>query len=179
MEADDAVPELVVRRVRSGEWKQYRELRLRALANDPMAFGSTLLREQGYPDEKWQEYCRSGSAAENSSTWIATTIDDQWVGMCVCAEHEGDLHLFAMWVDPEYRGRKAGGSLLDATLRWVDERFPERKVILQVNPTQAAALKLYLSRGFRANGEQEPIGHTPGVLVDTMVRAPRGAMPPG
>jgi hypothetical protein len=44
-----------IRRIRADEGPRLRALRLRALAEAPMAFGSTLAHEQGFPDDIWRE----------------------------------------------------------------------------------------------------------------------------
>ena len=36
-------------------WNEYKALRLRALQDDPQAFGSSYAKEVTYSDEKWQE----------------------------------------------------------------------------------------------------------------------------
>src|SRR5262245_22889432 len=43
--------EITVRRIQAEEWEWLRAIRLRALADAPMAFGSTLADEQAQPDE--------------------------------------------------------------------------------------------------------------------------------
>ena len=48
----DASP-LEVRRLRADDWQAYRNLRLRALADSPDAFGSTWEVEHAKPDEYW------------------------------------------------------------------------------------------------------------------------------
>jgi hypothetical protein len=44
-----------VRRFRPDEWRAYRDLRLRSLADAPDAFGSTLERECDLPHAHWSE----------------------------------------------------------------------------------------------------------------------------
>lgn len=51
--ASAAVP--VVRRIRPYEWHLLRALRLHALADAPMAFGSTLFEEEAFPESVWRE----------------------------------------------------------------------------------------------------------------------------
>jgi len=60
-----------VRRVRAGEWRALRALRLRALAEAPNAFGSTLARESAFPDDTWRE--RAAAAALRQS--IAADVE--------------------------------------------------------------------------------------------------------
>lgn len=162
-----------VRRVVPEDWSALRELRLRALTTDPLAFGSTVAREAAYPDELWKERTERAALSATSSQWIAATPSGRLVGTAVVAEMEGRLHVFAMWVEPEFRNAGLGRRLLDSGLRWAEEKFAGRDVHLEVNPGQAAAVRLYESRGFRFVGEPRPIGHTPGVFVRPMIRKVR------
>ena len=69
-----------VRRIRADEGPRLRALRLHALADAPMAFGSTLAREQGYSDEVWHERATGASAGCGRATFIAER-GEQWVGL--------------------------------------------------------------------------------------------------
>jgi len=55
-----------IRRIRADEGLRLKALRLRALADSPMAFGSTLAREQAYPDALWHERAATGAGAIRS-----------------------------------------------------------------------------------------------------------------
>ena len=52
---------LVVRSFETHEWRVYRALRLRALADSPDAFASTLSRERTLGDEHWSGRLRRGT----------------------------------------------------------------------------------------------------------------------
>ena len=51
---------VAVERVRAAEWRELRELRLRALADAPEAFASTLAREAAFPDDVWRQRAQGG-----------------------------------------------------------------------------------------------------------------------
>jgi ribosomal protein S18 acetylase RimI-like enzyme len=154
------------------DWPRYRELRLRALREDPLAFGSTFDRENQFPPERWQERLGRGKPGSPSTTVIAVGADGHFVGVLAVARVEGQFHLFAMWVAPEVRGQGIGGRLLDRALGWVAALEPGASVHLDVNRGQVAAVRLYESRGFRFTGVSRPIDHTPGVEVSEMARGP-------
>jgi GNAT superfamily N-acetyltransferase len=165
-------PRPIIRRVRSEEWPMIRAQRLRALRADPQAFGSTLAREIEFEDDLWRERTTNAARSSTSSQWVAEEPDGGLVGSAVITQYEGNLHIFAMWVEPDRRGRGIGGRLLDAALSWADETFRGRPIYLEVNPAQGLAVRLYESRGFRRTGVTRAIGHTEGVRVEEMVRAP-------
>lgn len=162
-----------VRRVRPEDWAAVRDLRLAALRTDPMAFGSTLEREQAYPAERWQERARSSSSGDQQATFVATAPDGQLVGMATILRQPAGAGLFGMWVHPSRRGTGLGGRLLDTALRWLREIEPTATVTLEVNRQQGAAVGLYRSRGFEFSGHEQPLGHDPPAVAHEMVlRAP-------
>ncbi len=160
---------ITVRRSRSAEWPSLRELRLRALESDPLAFGSTLAEEKAFDDERWRHRALEGSESPTLSQWVAEAGPGGLVGSVTIAEVEGRLHVFGMWVEPRYRGQEIGARLLDAGLRWARSTFPGRPVHLDVNPRQVRAVRLYESRGFRRAAPDRPLGHTPGETRYEMV----------
>jgi ribosomal protein S18 acetylase RimI-like enzyme len=168
--SSDASAGPVVRRSRAEEWSALRDLRLRSLKADPQAFGSTLERELEFDEALWKDRALSGSTSATSCQLVAEDARGQLVGCAAIVELQGAVHVFAMWVDPAWRAQGVGRRLLDMGLAWADATFTGRPIVLEVNPTQAAALRLYESRGFRATGVTNPIGHTPGVTVQEMIR---------
>jgi ribosomal protein S18 acetylase RimI-like enzyme len=161
--------ELVVRRIRPEEWPEYRDLRLRALETDPLAFGSTLQRERGFEETRWKERIAGNPPSSPSTTWVAVEGSGRFVGMVVAARVDGAFHIFAMWISPDARGKGTGGRLLDAAIAWVHEVSPGSAILLEVNRRSPAATHLYESRGFRSTGRVSPLSHTPGEQVHEMV----------
>ncbi len=169
--------EVVVRRLRQDEVREYRWIRLQALATDPTAFGSTYLQEAGFPAAVWEERTISGATGANRGTWVAIAPDGQWVGIVGAVSDPAGLAVVSMWVDPRHRGRRIGARLLDTLLEWARERQPEAPIHLSVNPAQLDAVRLYESRGFVRTGETEPLRHTPTVRLDVMLRRRAGPAP--
>src|SRR5262245_14939127 len=77
-EAGSMQAEITVRRVRAEEWERLRTIRLRALSDAPMAFGSTLADEQTRPDEFWRGRA-AGAAADDDRTTCIAERDGVWV----------------------------------------------------------------------------------------------------
>lgn len=147
-----------VRRLRADEWRALRELRLRALAADPAAFGSTLERELAFTDATWQE--RSASAER--PTWVAER-DGALVGLVSALPREeaaDEVELVSMWVAPEARGSGAAPALIHALVAWARERGATR-VSLWVNAANARAERAYARSGFARAGEPVRGTHDP------------------
>jgi len=73
---------LKIRQTRPHEGLRLRALRLHALADAPTAFGSTLAREEAFPEHVWHERAANGAAGGDNVTFIAEQ-DERWVGMAI------------------------------------------------------------------------------------------------
>lgn len=138
------------------EWGTYRDLRLRALADSPDAFGSTLERETTYGREHWLRWI--GGWGESDNALFVGVEGETWAGMAVGAHHPGDelAHLYGMWVDPERRGRGIGRALVDAVLGWAAAR-DAAAIELGVTTTNDVAVAFYRASGFVETGDVEPL----------------------
>jgi ribosomal protein S18 acetylase RimI-like enzyme len=157
------------RQARAADWQALRQLRLRALADAPDAFASTLEAEEAFPDEVWRQRAEGGPASVN---FIARE-GGVAVGLAaIFAEPDlpGRMHLVSMWVDPCYRRRGVARALVDQAVRWAAER-QAREVILWVADQNTAARRLYERIGFRPTGERQPLPSNP-ALSESCLRLP-------
>jgi GNAT superfamily N-acetyltransferase len=142
-----------VRAARSAEWERARDLRLRALTDDPDAFGSTLERELESAEPEWRAWIDGWEGSTNR--FIVGETRDGWVGMAVGSRSadEPDAHLYGMWVDPAWRGRGVGGSLVHAVVDWA-RSWGARAVLLGVTERNDGAARFYERLGFEDTGER-------------------------
>ncbi len=137
---------------RPEEWRDIRSLRLRALADAPGAFSSTLAEALEQTDDAWRRWV--GGSPDGTSQMMVATVDGSYVGMAVGAVHKrsGDAHLFAMWVDPAHRGSGVASALVDRVTDWA-RRKGHSDLTLHVAADNGAAIGLYERCGFRITGE--------------------------
>ena len=158
-----------VRRIRAGEAEALRTVRLRALADTPLAFGSTHAREAAYPPERWEEWARESAAGPRQAWFLAVAEDadaatdlDPPVGLAfavIDADDPERAHLFSMWVAPEARGAGAASALVDAVIAWTAARGARTlRTALTIGNEPAA--RLYARAGFVDTGRREPLGHS-------------------
>ena len=145
---------LTVRALRETDAQHLRALRLRALAESPEAFGSTLELERDHPDSHWSELARCSELADTVIVYVAVD-DDRWLGMAAGRWYErerGIAGLWGMWVDPALRRLGVGERLVDAVRGWAaahDARFLRLGVVTgEGDPTA-----FYERLGFVATGE--------------------------
>lgn len=148
-----------------------RALRLRALADAPLAFGSTLAREEAFPDGVWDERATRGAAGEDQVTYVALD-DGRWVGLATGLAEAPDGSrpvLVGMFVEPAARGRGIGGALVEAVVGWARGRGAAH-LCLWVVSTNHPAVALYERCGFRPTGARQPLEHTPSLTEIQMTR---------
>ena len=145
-----------IRRLRADEVEPLRELRLRALREDPGAFAETFEEARDRPLEDWASW------AADASRVIVVAIDgERWVGMAACRRLEPrSSWLTALWVEPSERGAGLGGRLIEAAADWAREQGAAT-VELSVTTNNDAAATLYSRAGFAETGRRRPLPSDP------------------
>jgi len=136
-----------------------------------MAFGSTLAREEAFPEHVWHERAAGGACGDERATFIAER-DGQWIGLAtgLAADPDGSGPvLVGMFVEPAERGRRVGVALVEAVTAWARAHGATR-LSLWATSTNARAIALYERCGFRPAGETKPLAHTPSLTELRMVR---------
>lgn len=147
-----------LRRLTPDDWAVLREVRLRALADSPDAFGSTLEREHGLDEKEWRRRA--------VRPVFVVEVDGRGVAMAGAFSNDGVLQVWGMWTDPEHRGRGHARRLLDALLgEAVAERRP---VALHVNLDNPGARAFYEGYGFVGTGELVPLRPGSQQLIELM-----------
>ncbi len=153
-----------VRRVTAGDIELLKATRLRALADAPDAFASTLEREQAFPDSEWL-----GRIA--NSAWFLAIDGSEPIGL-VCAytesEHPELRHLVSMWVDPSWRGTDVASRLVEALVAQARAEAVE-SVVLWVADGNERARRFYERIGFEGTGERAQLPSNPELGEEKMV----------
>jgi RimJ/RimL family protein N-acetyltransferase len=169
-------PPVEIRRIRADEGLRLRALRLHALAEAPMAFGSTLAREQTFPESTWHERAAAGASGSDRVTFVAEEAD-RLVGMATgVARHPDDPDhspmLIGMFVDSTQRGRGVGAALVESVTKWARTLAAE-DLYLWATSTNQPAIALYGRCGFAETGQARPLEHTPSLREILMRRSLR------
>jgi GNAT superfamily N-acetyltransferase len=158
-----------VRRITPADAAVLKRVRLAALADTPVAFGSTFEREAAFSDDVWAERALLGSEGNDRVTFFAVA-GEEVVGLAGgFRDHNADdldLDLVSMWTSPTVRRRGAGRALVQAVLDWAGDE----PVRLWVTSGNDAAHDLYVAMGFVATGEELPHPWSPDHTELCMVR---------
>ena len=145
-----------LRRLQADEVAPLRELRLRALREDPGAFAETYEEARARPLEDWASW-----AADESRVIVVAIDGERWIGMVACRLLEPrSSWLTALWVEPAARGAGLGSRLIEAAADWAREQGAAA-VELSVTTNNDAAATLYARAGFAETGRRRPLPSDP------------------
>lgn len=161
-----------IRRIRSHEGSRLRDIRLRALADAPTAFGSTLANEQARPATEWDHVAAEDALSGTRVRFVAEE-NGRWYGMAggfVRPEDPETVQLVSMWVDPARRRAGLGTSLVETVVQWARGRAA-RRIQLWVTDTNSGAKSLYRRAGFMETDRVQPLPSAPALREVLMMRA--------
>lgn len=157
---------VTVRRVRLHEWREVRELRIRAVS-DPaasIAFLASLEDEIARDDAFWQSRTADAALGENAAQFIAEA-DGRWVGtatVLVRSAGERDTlgrvvpasqaDLVGVFVDAANRGAGILGELVAAADAWARGAVGAVGLTLDVHAENLRAQAAYRKLGFEPTG---------------------------
>jgi ribosomal protein S18 acetylase RimI-like enzyme len=144
------VVDIEVRQLAVDDWHIWRDVRLRALANAPDAFGSTLSHWSGASEEQWRQ--RLSSVALNVVAFVGGDAVGQASGDI--SESDSEVEVISVWVDPDMRGRGVGERLIRCVTEWA-ARNGRGTVVLHVKRENEHARRLYERLGFRIDGSAD------------------------
>lgn len=140
------------------EWSLYRETRLKALADAPLAFCQSLSEAQQIPDQEWQARLVC-DRPDSLHLPIKALWEDAIAGMAWGRINKAEpqtAHLFQMWVDPNFRRLGIGKGIIWFFLNWAKANATSQAQ-LGVTCGHDTPYQLYQSFGFKFYGEPEPM----------------------
>jgi len=149
------------------DWRSWRDLRLLALADAPMAFGSTLERESAFDEADWRD------GLTDDGPRVLVTADDAPAAIGGAFIESDDvagapvLHVIAMWTHPAWRGRGLAAQVLTALVEWAAPRG--LALALDVAIDNVAARRAYEAFGFVGTGRLRPLRDGSTEQVERMV----------
>jgi GNAT superfamily N-acetyltransferase len=159
-----------IRTLESHEVDLHREVRLRALADAPDAFGVVVSEVEAQPMSYWEELTRSVTAPRGQVMFLACegeTALGSTYGLLDRAQREAG-RVGGMWVAPAARRQGIGRALLHAVMAWARGRQLTH-LGLWAPAHRPAAVALYRQAGFRETGRRGPLPHHPALEIIEMV----------
>lgn len=149
----------------------FKDVRLRALQDTPLAFGSTYAQEIQLSDQDWLNRTLRWSG-ERGIGFLALD-DGAACGIAGSFLNEDDptrAQLISMWTAPTYRQRGIGRRLVNEILAWARAR-QACTLLLMVTSINHPAILFYERLGFTRTGRTEAYPNDPAILEYEMSRS--------
>jgi ribosomal protein S18 acetylase RimI-like enzyme len=163
------VPMNEITKLPADRWREYRELRLSVLQSDPVAFGSSYEEESVLAEEVWRQKI-------NNALFILSEGKPVGMVVIICSEKRKTrhvAHIFSFLVVAEFRRQGLGDRLLSNALAVIPDNPNIRKIRLEVNTSQAGALRLYEKHGFVCVGTLKDELLVDGLFYDELIMEKR------
>jgi len=148
----------------------FKAVRLRALQDTPLAFGSTYDREIQLTGAEWRERANRWNG-QRGVGYLA--LDDGSAcgiaGSLLDPEDETRAQLISMWTAPTHRRRGIGRMLVNRVAAWA-HHHGALSLSLMVTSANESALLFYHRLGFIRTGRTEPYPNDPALSEYEMLR---------
>ncbi len=143
----------VIRPLSIEDWRDFKQVRLTALANSPGLFSNTLTKEQAYDDTHWQDYFRKEAAV------FGLYDGESIAGMSGIYRGTSDGltdvgYIWGIWISPSCRGRGHSHELTEACIRWAKDRPPIGSLEAGARQSNIASRRILEAAGFSFAGTE-------------------------
>ncbi len=159
-----------IKTLQSDDWEAMKDLRLKALKENPEAFARTYEEEVVFPDDIWKS--RTASASEGKERICYLCFDgNHAVGIAGSSKHKqkaGVSVVNGVWVDPICRGTGAAISLMDSLASWATS-IGMQTMEGYVTRNNERALAFYRKYGFEITEVTTSLERDPSI-VSVLIR---------
>jgi RimJ/RimL family protein N-acetyltransferase len=165
MESSQDINSVSVRLLTPADAEAYHSVRLRALHEQPPAFGSLPETEPNISKTA------ARLVASDECCFFGAFQGEQLVGIIRISRYSAPnekhrVYLAGLYVLPPFRYHGCGGEIVHHALRFATNTPPIRRVNLTVVTQQEAAIRLYQSFGFRIYGTEQETFSRDGQFYD-------------
>lgn len=146
------------------DWRLFRDLKIRSLEEEPIAFEDPGEGKEKYrqrTETEWRDILSGKMSGDRAgeSVQVFAKSDQEIVGMVSAiipeSKQERKTTIQHMYVSGDFRGQSIGRQLLQGLIERLKRKEGLIKIELQVVVTQTTAIELYKSLGFVEIGRTE------------------------
>lgn len=164
--------------MRAGDWPKFRQLRLEALRESPLAFLERYDESAKAPDEFWIDRVERAATGSDRAQFAAFTqagdgADCRMIAKATCFLEEEmgrrSVYLVGVYTTPSARGSGVSAQVLRALIDWAQANLSPDVIRLHVTEGNDRALAFYQRMGFVVTGETVPYPPDPRLAELEMV----------
>ncbi len=154
-----------IRQINEKDWREFREIRLKALKADPTVFGSSYEREVNKSKQDWKDWVGEKGQAiffiHDEETPIGMTgiyIPQDTVGKSTSV-------LWGSWLEPDYRWKGISGLMYEARIEWAKQQSELKRIEVSHRESNLASKHANQKHGFKYTYSESKTWHD-GVTED-------------
>lgn len=146
-----------IRQLNENDWREFSQIRLKALQTDPLVFGSNYEKESQFTEADWKERLQ----AKDSAIFMIFA-DEKPVGITGVSVFRDDptkrtAIFWGSWLEPDFRGKGLSYLMYKARFNWA-RNFPEiDRIIISHRASNLASKYANQKHGFKFTRTHEKV----------------------
>lgn len=155
-----------IRQLTENDWREFSQIRLKALQTDPKAFGSNYEKESQMTETDWQ----SRLQAKDNAIFLLYE-DETAIGItCVSVDRDDPTKktalLWGSWLAPHVRGKGLSELMYKTRINWAKDQPTVEKIIVSHRATNLSSKFANQKHGFVLTHKTEKVWTADGATED-------------
>ena len=139
---------ILIRQLTGNDWREFSQIRLKALQTDPTVFGSNYQIESQMTEAEWQ----SRLQAKDNAIFLIFENETS-IGMtCVSVDRDDPTKktafLWGTWLEPHFRGKGLSELMYQTRINWAKEHPTVEKIIVSHRASNLSSKYANQKHGF-------------------------------
>ena len=139
---------ILIRQLTGNDWREFSQIRLKALQTDPTVFGSNYQIESQMTEAEWQ----SRLQAKDNAIFLIFENETP-IGMtCVSVDRDDPTKktalLWGTWLEPHFRGKGLSKLMYQTRINWAKEHPTVEKIIVSHRASNLSSKYANQKHGF-------------------------------
>ena len=146
-----------IRQLTENDWREFAQVRLKALQTDPLVFGSNYEKESQMTEAEW----RSRLRAKDNAIFLLFE-NETAIGMTGVSIDRNDptkrtALLWGSWLAPEFRGKGLSDLMYQTRIKWAKEQPTVEKIIVSHRASNLSSKYANQKHGFVSTHKNEKV----------------------
>ena len=146
-----------IRQLTENDWREFSQIRLKALQTDPSVFGSNYEKESQMSEAEW----RNRLQAKDNAIFLIYE-DETPIGMtCISIDRDDPTRktalLWGSWLAPDFRGKGLSELMYRTRINWAKNQPTVEKIIVSHRASNVASKYANQKHGFVLTHKTEKV----------------------
>ena len=148
-----------IKQIDENDWREFREIRLKALKSDPKVFGFSYERAVTQSKQDWKEF----AGAKNQGIFLIYD-DENLIGMTGIFIPQDTIEettavLWGSWLEPDYRRKGISDLMYKTRINWAKSQPEIKRIEVSHRESNVASKYANQKHGFKLLREEDKVWH--------------------